>query len=155
MNVINLLPPLPGTYGLLLVVAQRHDLTVGRLGMLAVQPGFYWYVGSAFGPGGLRARVGRHVRRGKSLHWHVDYLREVAELTAVTLTTDPTPREHLWANVAQQSDLFTTPFPRFGASDCRCPAHLFYTPTPPDLDVWQRQINGRCPEHHPIQTIER
>ncbi|MGE5646166.1 MAG: DUF123 domain-containing protein [Acidobacteriota bacterium] len=26
---------------------------------MPLQPGFYVYVGSAFGPGGLRARIGR------------------------------------------------------------------------------------------------
>jgi len=47
---------------------------VSSLGTLIFDPGLYLYVGSARGPGGLRARVGRHLRRDKSKKWHIDYL---------------------------------------------------------------------------------
>ena len=40
-----------------------------------LEPGLYAYVGSAWGPGGLVARVGRHMRgRFKKPKWHVDWL---------------------------------------------------------------------------------
>ena len=45
-----------------------------RFGKLTLAAGQYAYVGSAHGPGGLRARVGRHLRAEKPLHWHIDYL---------------------------------------------------------------------------------
>ena len=41
---------------------------------ITLTAGQYAYVGSAHGPGGLRARVGRHLRTEKSLQWHIDYL---------------------------------------------------------------------------------
>ena len=69
------LPPRPGTYVLVLRVSKRLEILVGKLGKLVVQPGFYLYTGSAMGPGGLAARVGRHCRHEKRLRWHVDYLR--------------------------------------------------------------------------------
>ena len=34
------------------------------------------YCGSANGPGGLKARLPRPMRRGKSVHWHIDQLTE-------------------------------------------------------------------------------
>ena len=66
---------LPGTYVLVQRFSKRLEISVGKLGVLEAQPGFYVYVGSALGPGGLAARVGRHCRREKILRWHVDYLR--------------------------------------------------------------------------------
>jgi Uri superfamily endonuclease len=38
--------------------------------------GRYLYCGSAKGPGGLKARLSRHMRRGKSVRWHIDRLTE-------------------------------------------------------------------------------
>ena len=53
---------------------QALEILVGRLGALPVEPGFYVYVGSAFGPGGLERRVGRHATTEKKHRWHIDYL---------------------------------------------------------------------------------
>jgi Uri superfamily endonuclease len=54
--------PRPGTYALLLSSAADGVIRVGRLGDLRLQPGFYVYVGSALGPGGVRARLAHHMR---------------------------------------------------------------------------------------------
>ena len=50
-----------GTYVLIVSVAQMKRLEIGRLGTFDIVPGFYAYVGSAFGAGGLRARIGHHL----------------------------------------------------------------------------------------------
>ncbi len=47
----------PGTYALVLACQKTGRVRIGRLGVLALQPGFYVYVGSAFGSGGLAARL--------------------------------------------------------------------------------------------------
>jgi Uri superfamily endonuclease len=47
----------------------------GRL-TIALPAGRYLYCGSAKGRGGLKARLSRHMRRGKSVRWHVDQLPE-------------------------------------------------------------------------------
>ena len=78
----------PGTYALLLRADTEQAIEAGALGVMSVEPGTYVYVGSAFGPGGLRARVGRHVRDDGALHWHVDYLRAVTTLDTVWYTHD-------------------------------------------------------------------
>ena len=62
----------PGTCALVLAAAKRRTICVGRLGTFDVRPGFYVYVGSALGPGGLAARIGRHARQEKAFRWHVD-----------------------------------------------------------------------------------
>ena len=48
----------PGSYALLLQADRRRTVRIGWLGQLTVEPGCYVYVGSALGPGGVRARVG-------------------------------------------------------------------------------------------------
>ena len=52
------LPDVRGTYVLIASVAQMKRVEIGRLGAFDSVPGFYAYVGSAFGAGGLRARIG-------------------------------------------------------------------------------------------------
>ena len=72
------LPEAKGTYVLVVSVVQMKRLEIGRLGAYDIVPGFYAYVGSAFGSGGLRARLGHHLESTASPHWHIDYLLGVA-----------------------------------------------------------------------------
>ena len=131
------LPRQAGTYALLLRSGRRAVVPVGKLGELTVQPGWYVYVGRAFGPGGLRARVGRHLRKQKSRHWHLDYLRAVAGPVEVWFTCGEARREHAWAAAVRQMPRAVVPRPRFGASDCRCETHLFFFPTRPPVSVFE------------------
>lgn len=116
----------PGTYTLVLRAVASQTIQIGRLGVLQVQPGYYVYVGSAFGPGGLGARLGHHLKPVRRLHWHIDYLRQAAEIQEVWYTADSTPREHEWAMLFRQMPGVCVPMQGFGASDCTCVAHLFY-----------------------------
>jgi hypothetical protein len=75
---------LPGTYALLLSASHQGVVQIGRLGPLAVQRGFYVYIGSAFGPGSVRARVAHHCRPAPRPHWHIDHLRTVTELSGLS-----------------------------------------------------------------------
>ena len=68
-----------GAYILLTHLAQGEEIEVGRLGTFLFCRGEYAYVGSAMG--GLDARVARHLRAEKKLHWHIDYLLERASVT--------------------------------------------------------------------------
>jgi Uri superfamily endonuclease len=126
-------PSQKGTYGLLLHLSRPQQITVGRLGDFAFAAGYYLYLGSALGSGGLAARLKRHWRAEKGPFWHIDYLRQVGEITAVCWLESPERHEHGWAAAAQQLPGATIPVPRFGASDCRCPAHLFHFEQLPDL----------------------
>jgi Uri superfamily endonuclease len=119
-------PPEPGTYALVLACCSHESISVGKLGVLCLHPGFYVYVGSAFGPGGLAARLRHHVGIAQRPHWHVDTLRARCEFIAVWFTTDPRRREHTWARKIARLPGAQAPFPGFGSSDCACLTHLFW-----------------------------
>ncbi|MGI9342382.1 MAG: GIY-YIG nuclease family protein [Gammaproteobacteria bacterium] len=127
------LPAAPGSYALVMRNHVRKHVDVGRLGRILFERGYLVYVGSAFGPGGLRARVGRHASTNKTLHWHVDYLRPHVELEEAWLTTDAGNREHDWAQ--RLGARLEIAHPRFGSSDCRCVSHLFFADDRPAPDL--------------------
>jgi Uri superfamily endonuclease len=54
------LEPKPGTYALILSCSTNIRVQIGRLGTMLLQPGYYVYLGSALGSGGLRARIAHH-----------------------------------------------------------------------------------------------
>ncbi len=68
-----------GAYALL-IISHGAILKVGKLGTFEIPPGVLAYAGSAKGPGGLGARIGRHFSRGKAVRWHIDYLTEVMDV---------------------------------------------------------------------------
>jgi Uri superfamily endonuclease len=130
----------PGTYALILVSSTGQPVQVGKRGRLIVRPGFYVYVGSAFGPGGLGARVARHCREQKRLRWHIDYLRAAAAPDEVWYTLDPVSVECRWAEAFRQMPGSSMPMDGFGASDCSCRTHLFYFPRRPSRSRFRRLL---------------
>ena len=119
------LPPAPGSYLLVLRLPAPERLPIGALGDQDFAPGTYLYCGSALGPGGVRARVRRHLEGARPLHWHIDYLLRRARVQAVWVRTGTRRLECEWAAALSRNDAFTCPAPRFGASDCRCRSHLW------------------------------
>jgi Uri superfamily endonuclease len=130
------LPVQPGTYALILRLPEPQTIAIGRLGRFEFGPGLYFYLGSARGPGGVRARLGRHLRRGERLHWHIDYLVGTAQVPAYayclseggSVLLDSTECE--WSQRLAALPGTVVPVPKFGASDCTsgCPAHLVHFP---------------------------
>jgi Uri superfamily endonuclease len=124
---VETIPPLPGSYALCLRLDSARSLTVGRLGEMVFSPGIYIYMGSAWGPGGLKARLGRHLRGDGIPHWHVDFLRAACRVMGYGFTADGDPRQECrWSQ--RLGALPGASYIRgFGASDCRdCPAHLVF-----------------------------
>jgi Uri superfamily endonuclease len=124
----------PGTYALLLSSATNALIRIGRLGNLLLQRGFYVYVGSALGPGGVRGRLGHHVRPAERPHWHIDYLRKKTTLEAVWFRYHRKSLEHAWAKRFGEMPGASVPMAGFGSSDCDCQSHLFFfkkCPRPP------------------------
>ncbi|MGD8833323.1 MAG: GIY-YIG nuclease family protein [Desulfobacteraceae bacterium] len=126
------LPSDPGTYILMLSLSKTHCIVVGKLGDLHFLPGWYAYVGSAMGPGGVAARVNRHLRIEKKAHWHLDYLRPFAHVTGSIVATGKLKKEHRWASRLTKSPFSGKPVKGFGCTDCKCRAHLLYFRQPPD-----------------------
>lgn len=127
------LPAEAGSYALHLVLRTPQRLQVGALGEYEFPAGEYVYLGSAAGPGGLRARVGRHVRPGKTRHWHIDYLLDYTGLLGLGWTVSPTRLECAWSQALARLPGACVPAPGFGAGDCRargraCAAHLLAFP---------------------------
>ena len=121
----------PGTYLLLLRLVQPARVEIGRLGALDFRVGWYVYVGSALG--GLGPRVRRHLEIEKPRHWHVDSLRAAAELVAVAGRLGPERIECVTAARVAALPAARLAARRFGASDCRCPGHLYHFSRRPNL----------------------
>jgi Uri superfamily endonuclease len=115
-------------YQLLFRLKQVRDIRVGRLGRFSFQAGYYIYTGSA--KRCLSARVARHLKKEKRLHWHIDYLLQYADIVSVT-TFGAEVLECELAERALSLPVADVPAPRFGASDCRCMSHLVYVGNEP------------------------
>ncbi len=139
-----------GTYALVLVAETEFTIRVGRFGLLSGKPGYYIYVGSAFGPGGVKARVKHHKKVSSRPHWHIDYMRQILPLTELWYTYDNQKREHEWAHLISKTSNALLPFPRFGASDCSCPAHLIYLSSKPSYQRFRERMYSQIADHAPI-----
>lgn len=139
-----------GSYAL--VFHCSHDVTVkaGGLGTLRLIPGFYIYCGSAFGPGGVKARTSHHRAISRSPHWHIDYLRPELKLLEIWFTYDPQRREHQWAKELCELRGAVLPFEGFGASDCQCRSHLIRLGYKPSFRAFRRRLRMEFPEHKPF-----
>ena len=107
----------------------RQQLQIGRLGGMQLSKGWYVYVGSAFGPGGLAARVSRHLQRHKTRHWHIDHLIWATTVREVWYSQRQRDLEHCWAQAALDQPAARNLLRGFGASDCQCLSHLVRFPT--------------------------
>ncbi|NQT88471.1 DNA/RNA nuclease SfsA [bacterium] len=110
-----------GSYLLLMELERRRAIEVGSLGRVVFERGHYVYVGSAMK--GLAARMARHVRRRKRMHWHVDYLRQhAAQVVPIPIRSSRREECELAAAVAKIVEAGPV---GFGCSDCGCATHLF------------------------------
>ena len=131
----------PGTYALVLQNRSNAKIQIGRWRAIDFERGYYSYIGSAFGPGGVQGRLSRHLRKSKRMHWHIDYLLESFRPVAAWYSHDADRLEHRWAEVFRgMRD--TVPICGFGCSDCKCYSHLFRTSTPPDLTQFSEVAGG-------------
>jgi Uri superfamily endonuclease len=111
-----------GSYVLLMRFDALLALTYGgREGQLQV--GWFAYVGSARGPGGVGARVARHFSATKKPHWHVDALTLAAARIEAMALRDASECD-LGARLCA-TGRFGYVLSGFGSSDCRsCESHL-------------------------------
>lgn len=116
-----------GSYLLWLFLPRGTDLTIGKLGCHHFRRGWYLYCGSAFGPGGLRARIGHHLKHSDRKHWHIDYLKSKAQIRSVWFGVGEN-FEHEWSRRLADYAEASYPLAGFGASDCHCCSHLIYFP---------------------------
>ncbi len=122
-----------GTYILIMKAETTAQIVIGKLGVLNVQSGYYAYVGSAFGSGGLKARLGHHMKITSRPHWHIDYLRKELDLIKIYFDDSGERLEYRWAKSLEEMPEANIPLIGFGASDCDAKSHLFYFRNEPDL----------------------
>ena len=111
-----------GNYVLLIKLDKSQYVPIGKLGVLYFIRGYYAYVGSALN--GIEARVNRHFNPHKKHHWHIDYLLDKGIIYEVFII--PTQNK-LECKIASAISREFNCISRFGAGDCRCPGHLFYS----------------------------
>ena len=110
-----------GSYILLVELAIGKNIVIGKLGYVSFSKACYAYVGSAMN--GLRARLARHLRKGKKLHWHIDYLLKEAEIKEIIICQG---EERVECSLARVLAGGFQSIPGFGSSDCRCQSHLYF-----------------------------
>lgn len=121
-----------GCYQILMHLDKSRKIRVGRLGLFDFPAGWYVYTGSALG--GLSARIQRHFKKEKRLHWHIDYLLEHARICGVKKCLTRIRKE-----CSLNARIFThrkakIVVKKFGSTDCRCETHLAFFDKKPDLD---------------------
>lgn len=130
-----------GTYAVIFQCRSKATQQVGQWGMISLREGYYVYVGSAFGPGGVKARVSRRYRNTKKPNWHIDYLRRFLRPVTVWYSYHQRRLEHRWAKVfLKMNDM--SPFQGFGCSDCDCYSHLFFTSEKPEPAIFFNALPG-------------
>lgn len=125
------LPRAPGAYSLLIRLDRLLVLDMPAFRGKTLAPGLFAYCGSAYGPGGIRARVSRHLRAGKPLRWHVDRLTAAGCVLQAGLSISGRECD-LVAGIRSCGGIAA--LPGFGSSDCAaCEAHLLRLPDGADL----------------------
>ncbi len=118
------IPALPGAYVLAISLSELVVVSIFRKPSATLAPGCYLYCGSAKGPGGLAARLARHMRHGKAIRWHVDGLTEAG--TVLGAWTFPGGDE---CDLVAALSHLPAPIEGFGSTDCRrCRSHLLRWP---------------------------
>lgn len=134
-----------GSYILTVSIPHDVDLNVGALGPISLDAGTYAYAGSALGPGGIPARVQRHLRSEalKRKHWHIDEIMEIGQIEEIWWIEGSERQEcDLAARLRRVGELAVA---SFGSSDCRCPGHLIRLHQPSGVDLAMKTflVNSR------------
>lgn len=127
------LPDEPGAYLLLIGLEQPLVLDIARFAGATLPAGWYVYAGNANGRGGLRARIARHLRTAKSIHWHIDHLTRL--VAGAALCFSGADECDLVRNLSATAT-FAVPLPGFGSTDCRrCDSHLLRWTHPVQIKI--------------------
>ncbi len=130
-----------GVYVLHLRIEKKARANVGRLGRIVFAAGYYAYVGRAFGPGGLFARLTHHLRPSTSPHWHIDFLRPHGVVDKIWWSRTAPACEHSWARGLMRLRGASAPVRGFGSSDCRCDSHLIHLTRRPRRAAFRRHLH--------------
>lgn len=114
-----------GSYVLVISVSKACAFSSPGTGEIEIEPGTYYYAGSAKGPGGLKSRLERHFKPDKTIRWHVDQLTTQGSAVGAYITQDLSECDLV--DLMQNTGRFRIVQKGIGSSDCkRCMSHLFY-----------------------------
>lgn len=131
-----------GAYVMVLQMSRQTRISVGQLGEFSFAEGFYCYVGSAMGPGGLTARLARHLRHRKKPHWHVDYFLQHGVVVEIWEIQSTETLECECAQTMLSLDGAQAPIQGFGSSDCSCETHLIYFSSHPSFCAFCERLRA-------------
>ncbi|MCK5305403.1 MAG: GIY-YIG nuclease family protein, partial [Candidatus Heimdallarchaeota archaeon] len=125
-SVINFTYGLKGTYLLFIKISGAVEISI-RGKTFFLNEGYYIYIGSAFGAGGLPSRLHRHLRKIKKKHWHIDQITTSKFSEIIGIGTLLKQRVECELSKIIGDIEKTVPIVGFGNSDCekRCKSHFF------------------------------
>jgi Uri superfamily endonuclease len=133
------IPSLPGAYVIAIELADPVAVTLLGQAAIELPAGQYLYCGSAKGPGGLKARLSRHFRRGKSVRWHIDQLTERGSVVGSLIFLGGDECE-----LVRRFSQLPIPIPGFGSSDCaKCRSHLLQWSNGTALPLHDANVSAR------------
>jgi Uri superfamily endonuclease len=148
--------PEPGVYALVMSLAKPQTIKIGKLGTFDFEPGWYIYLGTAHGGGGVKRRTDRHCRvtDNKTFKWNVDYFRPFATMHEIWFSHAHKFFEHEWAWAVHWMAGASIPVLEFGANDCypNCPAHFFHFSRRPFPAEFRSAMFRKWPGHKPVYT---
>jgi Uri superfamily endonuclease len=132
---------LKGSYCLIFEVKSDLNVEVRNGRAFQLKRGIYVYCGSAFGSGGLRRRVLRHMKRNKKRHWHIDFLttREETDFLGVWIFEG----KRFECKLAKEVSAVGEAVLGFGSTDCKCDSHLFKVESLNFLEEALKSFNGK------------
>ena len=135
-----------GIYCLTIKLSKKHKIKIGRLGTFCFQRGYYVYAGSA--QNSLEARIERHLRQGKKMHWHIDCLLHYGRVISVHTYAGEKEMECVLNQKIGQIKNASIPVNGFGSSDCTCVSHLCFFRDNPDFRISGLKIAEALPQFY-------
>lgn len=115
-----------GTYILVIELTNAQEIRPGKLPGKEFKKGIYLYIGRA--KRALQARLKRHLRSQKKVHWHIDFLLTRAQIKEIWIKENSFDECRTARRIKELFPSVQLAQNGFGSSDCRCPGHLLYLP---------------------------
>jgi sugar fermentation stimulation protein A len=119
-----------GCYIITGLLRMNRTIEIGSYGRINFKKGYYLYTGSAMNS--LSSRIKRHLRKEKTMRWHIDYLIPyLQDLKAIPIQSSEDLECLLSESLSSVSEGYIK---GFGSSDCHCQSHLYWMQNNPLSD---------------------